>query len=60
VSSIAAEQIAMPTQQGVRLDNEEGLLPELGATGQKDQSEALAVGESGLFHLAVEHDELLP
>ena len=40
----------MPTQQGVRLDDEEGLLPELGAADQEDQSNGVAVGESGSFH----------
>jgi hypothetical protein len=59
VPPTAAKQIAMPTEQGVRLDNEEGLLPELGTAGQKDQSNAIAIGEQGAFHLAVEHDELL-
>ena len=49
----------MPTEQGVGLDNEKGLLPELGATGQEDQSNAIAVGELGSFHLAVEYDERL-
>jgi hypothetical protein len=41
------------------LDDEEGLLPELGAAGQEDQSNAIAGGELGSFHLAFEHDELL-
>jgi hypothetical protein len=34
-------------------------LPELGAAGREDQSDAIAVGELGSFYLAVEHDELL-
>ena len=50
----------MPTEQSVWLDNVQGLLPELGAAGQEDQSNAIAIGELGSFHLAVEHDELLP
>jgi hypothetical protein len=41
------------------LDDEEGLLPGLGAAGQEDQSKAVAVGELWSFHLAVEHNELL-
>lgn len=49
----------MPTQQGVRLDDEEGLLPELVAAGQEEESKAVAIGEMGLFHLAFEHDEPL-
>ena len=50
----------MPTQQGIRLNDEEGLLPELGAASQEDQLEAIAVGELRPFHLPLEHDELLP
>ncbi|MFC2045949.1 hypothetical protein ACFLTC_00315 [Chloroflexota bacterium] len=34
-------------------------MPEPGAAGQEDQSNAIAVGELGSFHLAVEHNELL-
>jgi len=49
----------MPTQQGVRLDDEEGLSPELGAAGEEDQSKAIAIGELGSLHLALEHNELL-
>ena len=56
---IATKQIAMPTQQGVRLDDEESLLPELGAAGGEDEPNAVEVGELGSFHLAVEHNELL-
>jgi hypothetical protein len=35
--------MAMPTKQSVGLDDEEGLLPDVGAAGQKEQSEAIAV-----------------
>ena len=59
MSPVGAKQIAKPAQQGVGLDDEEGLSPELGAGGQEDQSNAIAVGELGSFHLALEHDELL-
>jgi hypothetical protein len=43
-SPIAAKEIAMPTQQGVRLVDGEGLLPGLGAAGEDDQSNAFDVG----------------
>jgi hypothetical protein len=49
----------MPTQQGVRLDDEEGFLPELATAGQEDQANSVAIGKSGSFYLALEHDELL-
>jgi hypothetical protein len=49
----------MPSQQGVRLDNEKGLLPEPRAAGQEDHTNAIAVGELRSFHLALEHNELL-
>ena len=49
----------MPTQQGVGLDNVQGLLPELGAPGQKDQSNAVNTGELRSLDLTPEDDELL-
>ena len=41
------------------MEDEVGPLPELGAADQEDQSDAIAVGESSSFHLAVDYDELL-
>ena len=49
----------MPAQQGIRLDDVQRLLPELGAAGQEDQPETIAFGELRSFDLALEHDELL-
>ena len=59
MSPITVKQNAIPSQQGVRLHNEERRLPVLGEAGQEDQPEAIAVGEFGSLHLALEHDELL-
>jgi hypothetical protein len=42
------------------LDDEESLLPELGAAGGEDEPIAVEVGELGSFHLASEDNELLP
>ena len=56
---VTAEQITMPTEQRVWLDNVQGLLPELSTPGQKNQSNAITVGELGPFYLTVEHNELL-
>jgi hypothetical protein len=35
----------MPAEQSVWLDNVQGLLPELGAAGQEDESNAITIGE---------------
>ncbi len=56
---VTAKQITMPAEQSVWLDNVQGLLPELCAAGQEDQSNAIAIGELGPFYLTVEYDELL-
>jgi hypothetical protein len=53
------KQITMPAHQSVKLDDEESLLPELGAAGGKDEPNAVEVGEFGSFHLALEDKELL-
>ena len=49
----------MLTEQCIGLDNEQDLLPELGGSGQDDQSNEIAIGELESFHLAVKHDDLL-
>ena len=49
----------MPAEQSVRLDDEEGLLPELGVAGGEDEPNAVKVGELGSFDLALEDNELL-
>jgi hypothetical protein len=41
------------------LDDEEGLLPELGAVGGEDKPNAVEVGELGSFDLTLEDNELL-
>ena len=49
----------MPAQQGVGLDNVQGLLPEAGAAGQQHQTKAVTVSQLGTFDLATEYNELL-
>lgn len=56
---IAAEELAMPAQQSVRLDDEKSATPVLSAAGQKTQTDAIAGGECRTFDLPVEDDELL-
>jgi hypothetical protein len=41
------------------LDDEKGLLPELGTAGGEDEPNAVEVGEVGSFDLALEDNELL-
>lgn len=49
----------MPANKGVRFEDEEGFLPKLDAAGQKDEPEAIGLGEVWLFDLAVEDSQLL-
>jgi hypothetical protein len=53
------EQITMPAQQGIGLDDVQGLLPELGTTGRQHQTKPVDIGQLGSFDLAVEDNELL-
>jgi hypothetical protein len=50
----------MPPQQGIWLNDHEGLLPRLNQPGQQDQEDAIGVRACGPFHLSLEDDELLP
>jgi hypothetical protein len=49
----------MPVQESIRLGDEEGLLPELGAAGGEDVPNAVEGGELGSFHLVLKDNELL-
>jgi len=49
----------MPPQQGVWLNNHEGLLPGTNQPGQQDEEEAIGPGDRWPFHLSLENDELL-
>ena len=56
---VAAEQIAVPAQQGIGLHNVESLLPEPGKSGKQDQTHPVSVGKLRALDLALEHDQLL-
>ena len=53
------EQLTMPAQQGVRLNDEKGLLPEGRRPGQEQEPESIPIAESGVFDLALKDDQLL-
>jgi hypothetical protein len=53
------EILAMPAQERIGLEDEDGFLPTLDPTGEEDEPEAIGWGESWLANLAVEDDELL-
>jgi hypothetical protein len=57
---IAAEEVAVPTEERLWLDDEKGLFPELGASGEEDESEAVSVGELWTLAMAAEHNDLVP
>ena len=50
----------MPKEQGVGLHNMQGLLPEIGKSGQDDQANTLIVGQPRSERLPIENDQLLP
>ncbi|CAG0946741.1 hypothetical protein ANRL1_03229 [Anaerolineae bacterium] len=49
----------MPAEEGIGLENEQGLLPVLAATSEEDKPETLGLRKGGLFDLAVKDAELL-
>jgi hypothetical protein len=54
-----SESFAMPAEQGLWLEDQQGLLPMREATGQKQELEAVGGGETRLLDLTVENDKLL-
>ena len=56
---VKPKQLAMPAQQGFRLYQQKGLIPESGQAGQEHQSPAVTRGEMGAFDLPIKDDELL-
>jgi len=55
-----AEALAMPAQESVRFEDEEGCLPTPDTTCKEDEPEAIGLGEAWFIDLAMEDDELLP
>ena len=49
----------MPAQQGVRLNDEQRLLPEGRRPGQEQEPESVTIAELRVFDLALEDDQLL-
>ena len=55
----STEQIAVPTQNGVRLDDDQSLPPQAQLAGQEDDGSAVAPEELGMLDLPLEHAQLL-
>ena len=53
------EALAMPAQEGIGLEDEEGFPPTPDPAGEEDEPEVVGWGEAWLADLAVEDDELL-
>ena len=49
----------MPPEEGVWLNDREGLLPRSNQPGQQDKEDAIGPGERWPFHLTLEDDEWL-
>ena len=54
------KQFPMPTEQGIRLNDMHGLLPEFGKVGKKHEQEAVLVAKLRSFDLPMQDDKLLP
>ena len=50
----------MPAEEGVGLNDEQGLPPEGRRSGQEQESESVPVAELRVFDLALEDDQLVP
>ena len=49
----------MPPEQGVRLNDDEGLFPRPNESSQQDEEQAIRFREGWPFHLPLEDDQLL-
>jgi hypothetical protein len=59
VLPVQAKELTRPSQQGVWLNDQEGLLPGTNQPGQQDEEDAIGPGDWWPFHLSPENDELL-
>ena len=55
-----AEQLAMPAEEGVGLDDKEGLSPEGRRSCQQKKPEAVSIAQLRAFNLAMQDDKLVP
>ena len=53
------EQVTMPAQDGVRLDDEQGLFPRAQPAGHQDEQRSVTLGQHWAFDLSLQNDELL-
>ena len=49
----------MPTEEGIRLEDEQGFLPMLDATREENEPEAIRLRTSRLFDLTMKENELM-
>ena len=54
-----AEELTMPAQQGLWLDQEERLFPSPSHPGQEHQQKPVCVPADGVFDLSTQKDQLL-
>jgi hypothetical protein len=59
MTPIQAEQISMPTQERIRLDNVDSLMPVFCASCQQDKPETVAISQLRSFDLTPKDDQLL-
>jgi len=56
---IPAEELSMPSEQGVWLRDQDGILPGTNQLGQQNEQETIDPSYEWPFHLPPEDDELL-
>lgn len=54
-----AEKVALPAEEGIRLDNEDYPLPSLGCPREQDQQQTIRPGTRWALHLTAKDDQLL-
>lgn len=55
-----AEQLTMPAEKGVGLDDEKGLSPERPCPGQEKEPQSVTIAELRAFGMALQDDQLVP
>ena len=56
---VKAKQFTMPAQEGVRLNDMNGLFPGSGKAGKKDEPDAIGIGNYRFLDLSIQEDQLL-
>jgi hypothetical protein len=56
---VATEEVTVPTEESLWLDDEKGLFPELATSGEEDEEESVGAGDLWTLAVAAEHNDLV-